>query len=481
MAKKMSKTKSPRSKRKKLAYKSILHFSLGIILGGTLLTSASFLIIFLFEQQFKNRVYPGIMVAHLPVGGQTSQQIINYWLTKNNQFQNLSFTFNYEDHMATLSGKALDIGYDATLSATQAMQVGRSGQWLSDLYLKYQAWKQGVDLPPLFNWKHEVFDDMANRLAQEINIEPQNALFEFNNGRVTVFKPAQNGQVVDADALRQQFMQTLQTIDNQATTAAQFAFTIPVAPREATIKTEQANNYGVKELIGSGQSYFHGSIPGRVHNVALAAGRINGVLIPPGETFSFNDAVGDISAATGYKQAYVIKSGRTVLDDGGGVCQVSTTLFRAALNAGLAIVERHAHSYRVGYYEQGGFKPGFDATVYSPSYDLKIKNDTSNHILIQSYTDLNNLSLTFELYGTKDSRLVEISSVKLWDFEPAPPDLNQDDPTLPKNEVKQVDWANPGIKASFDYAVRKDGQELSKKSFYSSYIPWQAVYLHGTK
>ena len=169
-----------------------------------------------------------------------------------------------------------------------------------------------------------------------------------------------------------------------------------------------------------------------------------------------------------------------MLDDGGGVCQVSTTFFRAALNSGLPIIEHHAHSYRVGYYEQGGWKPGFDATVYAPSYDLKVKNDTPSYILIQAKTDTSANRLTFEFYGQKDNRIVEISAVRLWDYRPSPPDLHQDDPTLPTGTVKQVDWANPGVKSAFDYKVSRDSQIIFEKTFYSNFIPWQAVFLRGT-
>src|SRR6185369_9618298 len=117
--------------------------------------------------------------------------------------------------------------------------------------------------------------------------------------------------------------------------------------------------------------------------------------------------------------------------DGGGVCQVSTTLFRAALNAGLPIVERHAHAYRVGYYEEDS-PPGFDATVYVPSVDLKFKNDTDHYLLIQTVIDPQELRLTFNLYGTKDDRKVTVTTPVVTNFRPAPADLYQDDPTLPK-------------------------------------------------
>jgi vancomycin resistance protein YoaR len=246
-----------------------------------------------------------------------------------------------------------------------------------------------------------------------------------------------------------------------------------------TVTTDKANTFGVKELISSGYSEFAGSATGRIHNIALAAGRLNGVLIKPGETFSFNEAVGDISAATGYQSAYIIKDGRTVLGDGGGVCQVSTTLFRAALNAGLPIIERHAHAYRVHYYEEAGFKPGLDATVYGPTYDLKFKNDTPASILIQTKTDVTNLSLTFDLYGTSDGRKAQISNQKLWGVTQPPPDLYQDDPTLARGVVKQVDFAAWGANASFDYLVTRNGQTLQKDTFVSNFRPWQAVYLRG--
>jgi vancomycin resistance protein YoaR len=241
------------------------------------------------------------------------------------------------------------------------------------------------------------------------------------------------------------------------------------------------NSFGVNEQIGRGYSIFSGSIPGRIHNVALAASRFNGVLIAPNEIFSFNKTLGDVSAATGYQSAYIIKEGRTVLGDGGGVCQVSTTLFRAALDAGLPVIERHAHAYRVHYYEEGGYKAGLDATVFDPSADFVIKNNTPAYILIQTKTDTDNLTLEFLLYGKYDGRKSQISNHIVYGITPPPPDVYQDDPTLNAGVVKQVDWAAWGAKASFDYKVTRGVEILENTSFYSNYRPWQAVYLKGTK
>ncbi|TSC54062.1 MAG: hypothetical protein LiPW16_168, partial [Microgenomates group bacterium LiPW_16] len=228
-------------------------------------------------------------------------------------------------------------------------------------------------------------------------------------------------------------------------------------------------------------SFFRGSIAARVHNISLATLQLNGLLIAPGEVFSFNKAIGEVSATTGYKQAYVIKEKKTVLDDGGGVCQVSTTFFRAALASGLPIEERQAHAYRVAYYEQGGFGPGLDATVYAPRVDLKIKNDTEAFILIQTRVDTKNAVLTFEFYGTSDGRKASIAKPRIWDQVPPPPDLYQDDPSLPKGQVKQIDFAATGLKTAFDWKVTRGEEILQNRTFNSNFAPWQAIYLRGTK
>ncbi len=319
---------------------------------------------------------------------------------------------------------------------------------------------------------------LSAKLSQAFDKPPQNAAFQFDNGRVTVFKPSKDGLTLEQK-------QTITLVNNsltdlEASTTAKLNTVLPVIRQEAEIKISEINNLGIKEMIGKGLSYFKGSIPSRVHNLTLASSKLNGTLIAPEETFSFNKIVGDISGNTGYQQAYVIQNGRTVLGDGGGVCQVSTTLFRAALNSGLPIVERQAHAYRVAYYEQG-FGAGLDATVFDPSVDLKILNNTPAHILIQTEVDAKNNSLIFELYGTSDGRKASVSTPRVWDQVPPPPPKYEDDPTLQAGIEKQVDWAAWGAKAAFDYKVVRNGEILINKTFFSNFRPWQAVYLKGTR
>lgn len=310
-------------------------------------------------------------------------------------------------------------------------------------------------------------------ISSSIDKDVQEGLFNFNpqTKRVTEFRPSQQGQKLDSEKTSQLI---LLAIDGKRAKN----ITLPVDITKPKISLGDVNDLGINELIGQGVSRFAGSIPNRIYNVNLTAQKINGVLIPPGQVFSFNQTVGDISAATGFKQAYVIKEGRTVLDDGGGVCQDSTTLFRAVLNAGLPIISRTAHAYRVGYYEQG-FPPGLDATVFYPSVDFKFKNDTKSHILVQAYTS--GLTLYIDLYGTSDGRKVTLTTPVIASQTPPPPELRQDDPTLPKGTIKQVDWAAWGAQVSFNRTVTRNSETLIKETWKSNYKPWQAVYLVGTQ
>lgn len=324
----------------------------------------------------------------------------------------------------------------------------------------------------------EKIASLTANLAEAFNKDPQNAAFNFENGKVTVFRPGKEGQKLNQENSIPLINQEL--LNLEATASAKLSVTLPVNLIPPEITTDKVNNLGIKELLGRGVSYFRGSIASRIHNINLASSKLNGILIKPGEIFSFNQALGDVSAATGFQQAYVIQNGRTVLGDGGGVCQVSTTLFRAALNSGLPITQRQAHAYRVAYYEQG-FGAGLDATVFAPSVDLKIENNTSAHILIQTDVNLTNLILTFDLYGTSDGRKAFVSNPKIWEQTPPPPPKYEDDPTMPAGQEKQVDWAAWGAKASFDYKVTRGDEVLINKTFYSNFRPWQAVYLRGTK
>jgi vancomycin resistance protein YoaR len=194
------------------------------------------------------------------------------------------------------------------------------------------------------------------------------------------------------------------------------------------------------------------------------------------------DVLGDVSLDTGYAEALIIYGDRTIRGVGGGVCQVSTTLFRAAFFAGFQIDERYAHAYRVGYYEQvyGGTDPdlaGLDATVFAPVVDFRFTNDTPYWLLMETY--VSGATLTWKFYSTSDGRSVDWDTSGLQNIvEPEDP-LYEENPDLPEGTIKQVDWAVDGADVTITRTVNRGGAVLHSDVFITHYQPWRAIYQYG--
>lgn len=317
----------------------------------------------------------------------------------------------------------------------------------------------------------------TQNIAKSFQKEPVDALFNFQNGKVIEFKPARNGIIVNSDILSKEIVVAFNNLEKSAEKQEKLSPSFQTV--EPKIKNSDVNDLGIKELLGSGTSTFKHSSATRNINIAKGISIVNRILVAPGDTFSFVKSLGEVTLEAGYKQAYIIRQGKTELDVGGGICQVSTTLFRAMLNAGLNITERKNHAYRVSYYEEDS-KPGFDATIFIPSPDLKFINDTKHHILIQSVLDMDNRRLTYEIYGTSDGRKVNITNYRQWDSTPPPPDVWIDDPTLPTGKVIKDEQAIRGLKTAFDWNVTdSNGNIIHQKTFQSNFAAWAAVYRRG--
>ncbi len=435
---------------------------------------------FYVQARVGDRIYPQTSIDGIDMGYKTKDEAWEILKERDLYYQDAIVEVLYKEHkIASFSGTELKLERDIDTKVDQAYLIGRSShlpsriaQQLNTL-LKIRTFAFTTQI----RFDKQPVEQFVKQSEDVYNREAKNALFTFEDGKVTSFKADEPGMRIQSDEFLMSFQKSIQTITDQN---KQLTVVLTEQKIDPEITLAEANDFGIEELIGEGKSDYTHSIPSRVHNVILAATKFDGVIIPKGETFSFNDIIGDISSSTGYQPAYVIKNGRTVLGDGGGVCQVSTTMFRAAINTGLPITERHAHAYRVSYYENDS-EPGFDATIYSPTVDLKFKNDTPGAILIQMELDKEQNLLAFKFYGKKDNRRVEISPATVWDVAPPPEPLYEDDPTLANGVVKQVDYPAWGAKAKFEYKVyHEDGSVMQDKTFYSSYRPWQAVYLRGT-
>ncbi|MEW5940504.1 MAG: VanW family protein [Chloroflexota bacterium] len=248
--------------------------------------------------------------------------------------------------------------------------------------------------------------------------------------------------------------------------------------------TATAESLGIREKIMEQTTYYYGSSSERRTNIRIASERFHGIFVAPGEVFSMGALMGDVTLDNGFAEAWIIYNGRTIKGVGGGVCQVSTTLFRAAFFAGFPVVQRVPHAYRVSYYERtagGGRDPnlaGMDATVYFPLVDLQFVNDSPYWLLMETYYSDDHL--TWKFYSTSDGRSVEWNTTGPTNIVPAPPPLFEVNPDLQPGQIKQVDWAADGADVTVNRTVRKsDGSIMYTDVFSTHYEPWQAICQFG--
>ncbi|MDE2635138.1 MAG: VanW family protein [Chloroflexota bacterium] len=248
----------------------------------------------------------------------------------------------------------------------------------------------------------------------------------------------------------------------------------PLTPRYHEGVT--AAELGITELVAEATTYYWGSWQNRRTNIAIGAGALNGIIIAPGEEFSFNDHLGDITPEAGYLEGSVILGGATVTGIGGGICQVSTTMFRAAFSGGYAITERNSHGYRVGYYEYAGAGPGLDAAIWQPEIDLRFQNNTPHHLLIESSFMGAKDALQFRIYSTRHWRTV-IESPIIRDVVPAPEDKYVEATDLYSGQIRQIDYAADGADVwVYRNIYDKAGNLVKRDQAYTRYQPWQAVF-----
>jgi len=325
----------------------------------------------------------------------------------------------------------------------------------------------------------ELFEIYLESIKPGLSVEPVNARFIFNDDTrlLEVIEPATIGRELDV----QGSIETIKTLllDGEHQIDLQFQTLEPEVADDAN-----GEELGITELVHQETSYFYGSDAARAQNIETASAQFHGLLIPPGATFSMADALGNVSLENGYAEALIIYGGQTIQGVGGGVCQVSTTLFRTAFFAGFPIPERHAHAYRVSYYElrrDGSRNPnlaGLDATVFVPIVDLKFTNDTEHWLLMETYMGQYQ-SLTWKFYSTKDGRTVDWQTTGPTNIIPAPEPRYIENPDLEKGELEKVDYAADGAEIRVTRTVYKDDQVHFSDSFYTKFQPWQEVWEYG--
>jgi vancomycin resistance protein YoaR len=255
----------------------------------------------------------------------------------------------------------------------------------------------------------EEVKDFLDALSEKFDKDPIDAKFQIGENGIVDFANSQEGIKIDVPKSTELLSGILTSNENFQETKE---VSLPYNTTEPKIKSSEAGKLGINTVIGEGVSNFRGSPKNRIFNINVATEKFNGVIIKPDEEFSFIKTLGPVDGEHGYAPELVIKKDKTEPEFGGGICQVSTTAFRAAINSGLKITARRNHAYPVAYYNP----QGMDSTVYIPWPDLRFINNTSNNILIQ--TKIEGTILKFQFFGTDDGRKVEIVGPKILEKNP---------------------------------------------------------------
>jgi vancomycin resistance protein YoaR len=312
---------------------------------------------------------------------------------------------------------------------------------------------------------------LGNRLAAEINQEASETGID-ESGEVARLIPASTGRTVRIDDF-------VAAVEN-AFVNGQHEVVVPVDESAPATTTDGfLTGLGITDLLATGTSDFAGSDPRRVTNIVVATDLVDGVMVPPHGSFSFNYSIGEINATPGFVAAGASENGIPGTAVGGGVCQVTTTVFRAALKAGLPITEWWPHAYRNVYYEQGGWAPGFDASVQQPDddpfngSDFRFDNPTDNWLLIRAAI-AEETKLKIEIYGAPTGYTVELDD-PIWDefvWAAGYPAQESVDSTLPDGTVELVQPERDGVTMTvYRRVYDANGNQIIDDTFVSRYEP----------
>jgi vancomycin resistance protein YoaR len=315
-----------------------------------------------------------------------------------------AFTLTFKDQAFTLSQEDVNV-WKGRQKITPSKILSPPPRAVESSLLEFVGQPQDNSSPQFYNYRLHYIYNYVQALGETINVPVVEPSLNIQDNRATEFTPPQNGQQLDTYKTAFEVLKILES--------GKDSVGLVVYETEPQVSLEQTNPLGISELIARGISGFKGSPNNRRHNIAVGVEKFKGVLIPQGQEFSFNKILGPVEAENGFLPELVIKKTGTVPEFGGGLCQVSSTTFRAAMQAGLPITQRKNHAYAVSYYSP----QGTDATIYPGVVDLKFINDTPGAILVWPYYKDKN-TLVFDFYGTKDGRQVTLQKPVITDRKP---------------------------------------------------------------
>lgn len=407
-------------------------------------------------------IYPGISINGVDLSNMSKEEALKKVAASDTHKDDTVILLYGEEEYEI---KYEDLGYnpDFTGLVEEAYKYGKNGSPMErfgtvmDLNVKPKNYKADE------SFKEKKVVESLESLAELINVEPKNAEFSLVDGQVHI-TPEQNGKVLDIEDAKGKIMKSMYKKE---------PIELVMKDVEAEIKSDYYDS--LNGVIGEFSTNYTASIQNRKDNIKLAASLIDGKLLMPGEEFSFNDTVGHISAETGFLPATVISDGEFTTGTGGGICQVSTTLYNAVVKADLTVNERRNHSRPVNY-----VPVGTDAAVAEGFLDMKFVNSFDFPILIKAKADDDNVY--FQIVGDTSKKNYEIELVSERTKVIESSTHKQNDNTLSKGQSNIVQTGNDGYNY-ISYKIKKvNGEEVAKEQYLNSYYPARDTIISiGTK
>ncbi len=409
-----------------------------------------------------DRILDGVTCSGIHLGGMTKEEAEKAIQARVADLHKGKITLTTDDEKIKTSIESLGAAPNAQKTAQEAYDVGRTG----GIFKKYAAVKnKNVKVAVYCKYDKKKFEKQIRKSAEKLVAEPQNATVKRKNGKFIVVKE-RAGYDLKIDETFDNFKKTVDDGKNECK--------IDAIREKAKYTTKDVEK--IKDVMGKFSTDYSSSPYGRKANVANGAKKINGTVVYPGETFSVYKAVSPFTKKNGYELAGSYENGQTVQTYGGGICQVSTTLYNAVIRAELEIKERHPHSMTVHYVPRSA-----DAAIAGTSKDMKFKNNNDFPIYIEGKAD--GASITFTVYGVKKdpNRTVEFVS-ETTSTKQSTGEKQISDPTLPVGTKILERGGQTGYTARLWKIVKINGKQKSKKVFNeSTYMAIAPTYRVGTK
>jgi vancomycin resistance protein YoaR len=454
-------TKSRRNAR------NLMRLLTGILLAMLLACAIGVLALFLSASHFRNNdtIARNVTVAGVDVGGLPRGEALTRLETEWVSALPTEMTLVHGDQRFRYSREELGAQLQVAEAVDAALRIGREGNALQQVVDRLRLLRASVDVPVRVAVNEGRAAEKVAEVAARVNRPPVDAKVTVTEGEEVDVVPGKQGILVDEKA-------TLQALCTARADPQQTETVVISQRRDPNITASDLAHLEV--VLGSFSTQYSAGKVDRTHNLQLAIKAINGTVVMPGETFSANQAIGRRDEARGFREAPIFVDGEITPSTGGGVCQVATTIYNAALLAGLPIVERHHHSMPVPYADAGR-----DATVYWGQLDLRFRNDTGSPIVVLG--SMSGSRVCVRIVGKRSAKKrvrIERSGISDIPFET----IEKPDPTLEEGKRKIVEKGRKGVRVTvYRITVRDDGSEQRETLHTDVYRPHREIVLVGTK